>query len=590
MLADSGDRALVEDYDHIRLFYRSDSLRDDDLCGFGDEFLESGADERVGAGVYCACRVVEDEDLRLFQKCAGNTKALLLTARDVRSALLDEGIVAIGKGGNEIVRLSELASLDEFLVGSLPVTPAKIFLDGAREEKILLQNHRNRIAESAQIVFADVNAANLDTSLGRIIKTRNELYERGLRRARAADDTDGHTRFDMNINVGEGISLCLFGILEVDRIKVDRAVLDLGLSVCGTRESGLFSEDFIDSLEGLGGHCQNYVDHREHHQRHQDLHTVGKHSGELTDVDVRACARDDEVGAEGQHEYHIEVKADLHNGRVEGNDALGFGEVARDVLACRAEAFALVILTRETFDNSHTAHVFLDGLVEAVVFLEHAAESGHCLARNEQQTRNKHGNDDNEGRCKRAAHNVSHGDREDEHQRRADRGADYHHIGHLNVSDVGGQTCDERSGREFIDVLEGVGLDLAEKIAAKVLCKSRACLRTGERGNASAGQRDHCHQSKQEPCFQQLTHLSSRLDAVDKVSGYEWDQNLNYDLADNEDEGQYRGKLIFPDTAQKSFYHCLDRPFCHNRFGKIYRIIYYTKNKLINQYQICRKE
>ena len=39
------------------------------------------------------------------------------------------------------------------------------------------------------------------------------------------------------------------------------------------------------------------------------------------------------------------------------------------------------------------------------------------------------------------------------------------------------------------------------------------------------------------------------------------DENLDYNLTDNEDQGEYRGELIFPDTPKKSFYH-FGFPFC----------------------------
>ena len=237
----------------------------------------------------------------------------------------------------------------------------------------------------------------------------------------------------------------------------------------------------------------------------------------------------------------------------------------------------------EALYNAHTAYVFLDGLVKSIVLLENATECGHCLSCNKKKTRDKNRNDYNEGCCKCTAHNVRHYDREDKHQRAADCGTDDHHIGHLYVSNVGRKSCYERRCREVVNVLKGVGLDLAEKIAAKILCESRARLSASKSRNAAATKRKHRHYDEKSTRQEKLAHFGARLNAVYEVSGYEGDENFNNDLADNEDKGQYRGELIFPDTAHKSFYHCVF-PFCP--LGKIYRIIYYTKNKLKNQYVI----
>jgi hypothetical protein len=157
----------------------------------------------------------------------------------------------------------------------------------------------------------------------------------------------------------------------------------------------------------------------------------------------------------------------------------------------------------------------------------------------------------------------------------------------LHVSDVGGESGYKRSGGKIIDILKGVGLDLSEKIAAKVLCKSRARLCAGESRDSAAAKRCKRHADKQCARQKKLAHLGSRLDGVYEVCGDKGDKYLNYDLADNEDQGKYRWELVFPDTPKKSFYH-FGFPFCP--FGKYYYIIYYTKIKLTNQYENCRKQ
>jgi hypothetical protein len=171
MLAYCGDLALVEDDYYICILNRCDTLCYDDLCRFGDEFLEALADERIGTGVDRAGRVVKNKYFGLFEKCTGNAKTLLLTARYVGTALLDEGIVALGEGGYEIVCLSETSSLDHFLVGSLFITPSEIVLYGTREENVLLQYNGYVVTEHLKVIVTHVNTANVHLALGCVVKT-----------------------------------------------------------------------------------------------------------------------------------------------------------------------------------------------------------------------------------------------------------------------------------------------------------------------------------------------------------------------------------------------------------------------------------
>ena len=114
--AGGGDAAVVHHDDQVGVLHGGDALRDDDLGGLGDIGSEARADERVGAGIDGGGRVVEDQHLRLLEQRARDAQALLLAAGDVRAALLDVGVVAVGEGADKVVRLRELAGRDELLV------------------------------------------------------------------------------------------------------------------------------------------------------------------------------------------------------------------------------------------------------------------------------------------------------------------------------------------------------------------------------------------------------------------------------------------------------------------------------------------
>ena len=235
----------------------------------------------------------------------------------------------------------------------------------------------------------------------------------------------------------------------------------------------------------------------------------------------------DQPRADQQNEDHIEVCAQLHQRRVERNDTFGVGKIVLDIFRCGGKLGFFVFLARKALDHAHTAHVFLNRFVEGVVFLEHAAESGHCLACDHNKTACKQRDDHHERRRERAAHNVCHNNGENEHQRCAYRNADKHHIRHLDVVDVGGHTGDQRRGGELVNVLKRIGLHLVEQIMAQIFCEARRGARTGRTAETAATQRNECHHDEQQSRLQDGRKVGTRTDLVDQISGDERDEALN---------------------------------------------------------------
>ena len=260
--------AVVHHENEVGILHGRDALGDDDLRRLGDIGAEALADQRVGARVDRGGRVVEDQNLRLFEKRPGDAETLLLSAGDVRAALLDIGVIPVGEGADEFVRLREPARLDHLVVGGVFVAPAQVILDRAGKQHILLQHDADRAAQRLKVVFAHISAADLDAALAHIVKARDELHEGRLARARTAEDADGHARVDVQVDVLQREFLRLCGVLEADVFKVDGAVLHVHRGRCGIGERGLFLEYLADTDEGLIRHRHHHVDHRDHHQRH----------------------------------------------------------------------------------------------------------------------------------------------------------------------------------------------------------------------------------------------------------------------------------------------------------------------------------
>ena len=94
-----------------------------DRCA-GDLLGKRVADLRVGRGIDGGGGVVQNQDAGLFQQRTGNAEALLLAAGDVVAALLNVGLVLIGKRSINSSAQACFAGIFDLGVGSVGVAPS----------------------------------------------------------------------------------------------------------------------------------------------------------------------------------------------------------------------------------------------------------------------------------------------------------------------------------------------------------------------------------------------------------------------------------------------------------------------------------
>ena len=549
------DLAVIHDEDHVRVHDGGNALGDDDLRGLGDVGLEARTNQRVGLRVDGAGGVVEDEDLRLLEKGAGDAQSLLLAAGDVGAALLDMCLISLGEGFNKIICLRQFAGFNQLLVRGVFVAPAQVLGDGAGEEQVFLQHHGHGVSERVGVVLAHVHAADLHAALGHVVEPRNELDEGRLARARAAQDADGGAGGDVQVDVRQGVLLGVGGVLEGHVLKIDAAVLHGFDGVGGADKGRLLGQHLADALGRLGGDGDHDIDEGEHHQAHEHLYAVGHHGGDLAHVDDGAAARDHKARAHGEDEDHVEVHAKLHDGGVHGDDALGLGKVFAYAVGRRAELLLFVVLTCKALDHAHGAHVFLDGFVELVVLTEDRAEGRHGVFGNHQQAPHHHRHHYHKGEGQLAAHDEGHDDGKQEHQRRAHGGADDHHEGHLHVCHVGGHARDQGGRGKAVDVFKGEALHAHEHVLSEVAGKAGGGVGAGARRHRPAQERQYRHQRKLPAQGRDIRKRRAGLDHVDHVGGVEGDKYLEEDLPHNDYQGEQRGLFVLAQTRGKGFDH-----------------------------------
>ena len=136
-----------------------------------------------------------------------------------------------------------------------------------------------------------------------------------------------------------------------------------------------------------------------------------------------------------------------------------------------------------------------------------------------------------------------------------------HHVGHLQVGHIGGQTGDETGGAELVDVGEGEGLDVLIHGLAQVPGK------TGRGIGAVLGTQQTGHQTQQGQDQHEDTHLGdvghvAQFHAlVDDGGHQQGDDHFHGHFEEHADGGEDGVPLEFLHMGQKCFQHGFT-PFC----------------------------
>jgi len=92
---------------------------DDENSAPGEQSIDGFLDEALGFSVESGRGLVENEDRRIDEQCAGDGDSLPLTTRQSRTALAENGVIPVGKRHDEVVRIGSPSRALDLIVGEL---------------------------------------------------------------------------------------------------------------------------------------------------------------------------------------------------------------------------------------------------------------------------------------------------------------------------------------------------------------------------------------------------------------------------------------------------------------------------------------
>ena len=126
--------------------------------------------------------LVKNHDRRVFQQRAGDSHALLFSARELEATLAHHGLIARRCAHDEIMNAGGPGSLLHLLGGSARVTVSNVVFDRIVEKHRVLRNNADGSPQTGLRHIFQVLPVNGDSPLLHVIKTKQQARQRGLAR------------------------------------------------------------------------------------------------------------------------------------------------------------------------------------------------------------------------------------------------------------------------------------------------------------------------------------------------------------------------------------------------------------------------
>jgi len=320
------DAAVFHDNDEIGAAERAEAVGDDEGGAAGDGAIEGGEDLVFGFGIDRGGGIVEEENRRFEEDGAGDGETLALSAGKAAAALAEDGVVALGELGDEIVGGGDFGGAFDLVARGLGVAEGDVGGDGVGEEEAFLEDDADVAAEVVEVEAAGVDAVDEHGAGGGIVEARDETHQDALAGAGGAEDGDALAGLDVERDVVEDG----FGLAEIGRERrqwmVDeRHAIEADVTVQARAVDGVGGVlDFdggVEDFEDAAGADERLLDGV------NDGRDVVNLAGELfeeTGEDDEAGAErelavDDEPTAVAEQDHHVDAREEADGGGEEAD-------------------------------------------------------------------------------------------------------------------------------------------------------------------------------------------------------------------------------------------------------------------------------
>ena len=171
-------------------------MRDEKDCRWIVHALQIRHELRNSLRVQMICWLVQNQQPRWTQHCAGDRYTLALPARELSSIFADVRIEAFRQIQNEIARSSQVCRTDDLRFRCIRKAVRDVVADGSRKQHSVLHDYTNRAPHRPELDFVERNAVRADPAASRSIESQDEVRERRLAGSVCAHNRHSGTRVD----------------------------------------------------------------------------------------------------------------------------------------------------------------------------------------------------------------------------------------------------------------------------------------------------------------------------------------------------------------------------------------------------------
>ena len=306
---------------------------------------------------------------------SGDGQTLFLTAGNIGTALRDIAVEPIRLFSDELHCLGDLCRLLYLRIRRIRIAEPQVAGDRSGEQHALLRHKTDLLPQFFQRQITQFHAVQRNAALCGIVQTRDQIHQRGLAAAGAADDGCGLARFCGKTQIRQGI---LFGvrIAEMDMVECQNALAGVQVLRCLAFLDGSLCLQYLVNSSGsyrcTGQHDRH---HGQHEERHDDHHSIGDKRRHRTDLHGAAvhtvCADPDDQNGQTVHNQH-------HHRHHKGHDTVDKQVGSGQIPVCLVETLFLGLFPSECTNDRQTGQNLTGDQVHLIHQHLHQLELGHC--------------------------------------------------------------------------------------------------------------------------------------------------------------------------------------------------------------------
>ena len=143
---------------------------------------------RFGFVIQVTGGLVQDENRRVSQHHARDGQPLFLPARETKTSLADDGVIAVRQPLNDIVNVSRMAGCFNLSFAGVHSCIAQVFANGTVKEHRLLAHDPYRSLQCLEAETSHVVTVDLYGAFGHLVKSWDEICDRRLPSAGGPDE------------------------------------------------------------------------------------------------------------------------------------------------------------------------------------------------------------------------------------------------------------------------------------------------------------------------------------------------------------------------------------------------------------------